>query len=87
MDLAMSRMNLVCLGYLKSKPHYEDFEAEDVIYDQDTVIALREYQQENKLSISGLADATTKKALDDSQCIAKTNRSGLESLGNLFKIN
>lgn len=42
MDLAMSRMNLVCLGYLKNQPDYEEFETEDVKYDRQTVIALRE---------------------------------------------
>ncbi|BDF96300.1 CsgG/HfaB family protein [Pseudoalteromonas sp. KAN5] len=84
MDLAMSRMNLVCLGYLKSQPHYEEFETEDVAYDRQTVIALREYQQEKQLKVTGLADEVTKKSLDDSQCLAKTNKSGLESLGSMF---
>ena len=87
MDLAMSRMNLVCLGYLKNQPDYEEFETEDVKYDRQTVIALREYQQEKQLKVSGLADEATKKSLDESQCIAKTNKSGLESLGSMFKIN
>lgn len=87
MDLAMSRMNLVCLGYLKNQPDYEEFETEDVKYDRQTVIALREYQQEKQLKVTGLADEATKKSLDESQCIAKTNKSGLESLGNIFKIN
>ncbi|WP_392342846.1 CsgG/HfaB family protein [Pseudoalteromonas prydzensis] len=87
MDLAMSRMNLVCLGYLKNQPDYEEFETEDVKYDRQTVIALREYQQEKQLKVTGLADEATKKSLDASQCIAKTNKSGLESLGNIFKIN
>ncbi|MEI8604757.1 peptidoglycan-binding domain-containing protein [Pseudoalteromonas sp. B160] len=83
----MSRMNLVCLGYLKNQPDYEEFETEDVKYDRQTVIALREYQQEKQLKVSGLADEATKKSLDESQCIAKTNKSGLESLGSMFKIN
>lgn len=87
MDLAMSRMNLVCLGYLKNQPDYEEFETEDVKYDRQTVIALREYQQEKQLKVTGLADEATKKSLDESQCIAKTNKSGLESLGSMFKIN
>ncbi|MFK3873466.1 CsgG/HfaB family protein [Pseudoalteromonas rhizosphaerae] len=87
MDLAMSRMNLVCLGYLKNQPDYEEFETEDVKYDRQTVIALREYQQEKQLKVSGLADEATKKSLDESQCIAKTNKSGFESLGSMFKIN
>lgn len=87
MDLAMSRMNLVCLGYLKNQPNYEEFETEDVKYDRQTVIALREYQQEKQLKVTGLADEATKKSLDESQCIAKTNKSGLESLGSMFKIN
>ena len=87
MDLAMSRLSLVCLGYLKNKPHYEEFDTEFVKYDTDTVIALREYQQESALNVTGLADADTKKALDDSQCIAKTNKSSLDSIGNMFKFN
>lgn len=87
MDLAMSRLNLVCLGYLKNKPHYEEFDTETVKYDTDTVIALKEYQQEHKLDVTGLADELTKKALDESQCIAKTNKSSLESIGNMFKFN
>lgn len=87
MDLAMSRMNLVCLGYLKNQPDYEEFETEDVKYDRQTVLALREYQQEKSLKVTGLADETTKKSLDDSKCLAKTQQSGLESLGNMFKFN
>ncbi|MGX1114553.1 CsgG/HfaB family protein [Pseudoalteromonas lipolytica] len=87
MDLAMSRLNLVCLGYLKNQPHYEEFETEDVKYDRATVIALTEYQQENKLTVTGLADEKTKQSLDNTQCIAKTNKSGLESLGSMFKFN
>ena len=83
----MSRMNLVCLGYLKSQPDYEEFETEDVKYDRQTVLALREYQQEKSLKVTGLADETTKKSLDDSKCLAKTQQSGLESLGNMFKFN
>ncbi|HCV02832.1 hypothetical protein E5N72_00720 [Pseudoalteromonas sp. MEBiC 03607] len=86
-DLAMSRLNLVCLGYLKQQPHYEEFDVEDVKYDQATVIALTEYQQENKLKVTGLADEATKKSLDDTQCIAKTNKSHLESLGSMFKFD
>jgi len=86
-DLAMSRLNLVCLGYLKRQPHYEEYEIEDVEYDQATVIALTEYQQEKKLKVTGLADETTKKSLDDSGCIAKTNKSSLESFGSMFKFN
>ncbi|MCO7252119.1 CsgG/HfaB family protein [Pseudoalteromonas sp. Ps84H-4] len=86
-DLAMSRLNLVCLGYLKQQPHYEEFDVEDVKYDQATVIALTEYQQENKLKVTGLADEATKKSLDDTQCIAKTNKSSLESLGSMFKFD
>ena len=87
MDLAMSRMNLVCLGYLRNQPHYEEFETQDVEYDRQTVIALREYQQEKQLTVTGLADEATKKHLDDSKCIAKTQKSGLESLGNIFQID
>ncbi|MFY8285740.1 CsgG/HfaB family protein [Pseudoalteromonas sp. SSMSWG5] len=86
-DLAMSRLNLVCLGYLKQQPHYEEFDVEDVKYDQATVIALTEYQQENKLKVTGLADEATKKSLDDTQCIAKTNKSHLESLGSMFRFD
>ncbi|GAA58306.1 hypothetical protein P20652_0157 [Pseudoalteromonas sp. BSi20652] len=85
MDLAMSRLNLVCLGYLRNQPNYEEFETQDVEYDRKTVIALREYQQESKLEVTGLADAATKKSLDDSECIAKSNKSGLDSLGSMFK--
>ena len=84
-DLAMSRLNLVCLGYLRNQPNYEEFETQDVEYDRKTVIALREYQQESKLEVTGLADAATKKSLDDSECIAKSNKSGLDSLGSMFK--
>lgn len=87
MDLAMSRLNLICLGYLKNKPHYEEFETEDVKYDQDSVRALRIYQKENKLTVTGLADENTKESLDNSQCIAKTQKSGLKSLGSIFQIN
>ena len=87
MDLAMSRMNLVCLGYLRNQPYYEEFETQDVEYDRQTVIALREYQQEKQLTVTGLADEATKKHLDDSKCIAKTQKSGLESLGNIFQID
>ena len=87
MDLAMSRMNLVCLGYLRNQPHYEEFETQDVEYDRQTVIALREYQQEKQLTVTGLADEATKKHLDDSKCIAKTQKSGLESLGSIFQID
>ena len=87
MDVAMSRLSLICLGYLKNKPFYEEFEVEDVKYDKNTVLALREYQQENQLKVTGLADPETKKALDDSKCIAKTQKSGLQSLGSMFKIN
>ena len=86
-DLAMSRLNLVCLGYLKRQPHYEEYEIEDVEYDEATVMALTEYQQEKKLKVTGLADETTKKSLDDSGCIAKTNKSSLESFGSMFKFN
>jgi len=39
------------------------------------------------LKVTGLADETTKKSLDDSKCLAKTQQSGLESLGNMFKFN
>ncbi|MDC9510273.1 CsgG/HfaB family protein [Pseudoalteromonas sp. Angola-4] len=85
LDLAMSRLNLICLGYLRNQPDYEEFETQDVEYDRKTVIALREYQQENKLDVTGLADAATKKSLDDSECIAKSNKSGLDSLGSMFK--
>ncbi|CAM3001632.1 CsgG/HfaB family protein [Pseudoalteromonas distincta] len=85
LDLAMSRLNLMCLGYLRHQPNYEEFETQDVEYDRKTVIALREYQQENKLAVTGLADAATKKSLDDSECIAKSNKSGLDSLGSMFK--
>jgi len=87
MDVAMSRLSLICLGYLKNKPYYEEFEVEDVKYDKNTVVALREYQQENQLKVTGLADTDTKKSLDDSLCIAKTQKSSLQSLGNMFKIN
>jgi len=87
MDVAMSRMNLICLGYLKNTPDYEEFEVDDVKYDHNTVVALSEYQQENQLKVTGLVDAETKKALGDSECIAKTNRSAFESLGSLFKVN
>lgn len=87
MDLAMSRMNLVCLGYLRNQPHYEEFDTQDVEYDRQTVIALREYQQEKQLAVTGLADEATKKHLDDSKCIAKTQKSGLESLGSIFQID
>ncbi|KAA1158258.1 CsgG/HfaB family protein [Pseudoalteromonas fuliginea] len=87
MDLAMSRLSLVCLGYLRNQPDYEEFETQDVEYDRKTVIALREYQQDKKLKVTGLADETTKKSLDDSGCIAKTNKSSLESIGNMFKFN
>jgi len=87
MDLAMSRLSLVCLGYLRNQPDYEEFETQDVEYDRKTVIALREYQQENELEVTGLADETTKKSLDDSGCIAKTNKSSLESISNMFKFN
>ncbi|MBU2971002.1 peptidoglycan-binding protein [Pseudoalteromonas sp. C2R02] len=84
MDIAMSRMSLICLGYLKTKPEYEEFEIADLKYDQNTVVALREYQGENKLKVTGLADPETKKSLGDTECIAKTNRSALESLGRIF---
>ncbi|AQQ00018.1 hypothetical protein B0W48_09590 [Pseudoalteromonas aliena] len=87
MDLAMSRLSLVCLGYLRNQPDYEEFETQDVEYDRKTVIALREYQQDKKLKVTGLADETTKKSLDDSGCIAKTNKSSLESISNMFKFN
>ncbi|WP_282130782.1 CsgG/HfaB family protein [Pseudoalteromonas aliena] len=87
MDLAMSRLSLVCLGYLRNQPDYEEFETQDVEYDRKTVIALREYQQDKKIKVTGLADETTKKSLDDSGCIAKTNKSSLESIGNMFKFN
>ena len=83
----MSRLSLVCLGYLRNQPDYEEFETQDVEYDRKTVIALREYQQDKKLKVTGLADETTKKSLDDSGCIAKTNKSSLESIGNMFKFN
>jgi curli biogenesis system outer membrane secretion channel CsgG len=84
MDIAMSRMSLVCLGYLKTRPEYEEFEIADLKYDHNTVVALREYQGENKLEVTGLADVQTKKALGDTECIAKTNRSALESIGSIF---
>lgn len=87
MDLAMSRLSLVCLGYLRNQPDYEEFETQDVEYDRKTVIALREYQQDKKIKVTGLADETTKKSLDDSGCIAKTNKSSLESISNMFKFN
>ncbi len=83
----MSRLSLVCLGYLRNQPDYEEFETQDVEYDRKTVIALREYQQDKKLKVTGLADETTKKSLDDSGCIAKTNKSSLESISNMFKFN
>jgi curli biogenesis system outer membrane secretion channel CsgG len=87
MDLAMSRMNLVCLGYLKGQPNYEEFETQDVEYDRQTVVALREYQQDKKLKVTGLSDEATKSSLDKSECIAKTNKSTLESIGSMFKFN
>lgn len=87
MDLAMSRMNLVCLGYLRNQPHYEEFETQDVEYDRQTVIALQEYQKDKQLEVTGLADEKTKKLLDESKCIAKTQKSGLESLGSIFQID
>lgn len=84
MDIAMSRMSLICLGYLKTKPEYEEFEIADLAYDQNTVVALKEYQSENKLKVTGLADVDTKKSLGDTECIAKTNRSAFESIGSIF---
>ncbi|MFC3033709.1 CsgG/HfaB family protein [Pseudoalteromonas fenneropenaei] len=87
MNIAMSRIHLVCLGYLKNKPEYEDFEVDDVSYDRPTVAALRAYQGENGFAVTGLADKTTKEALDKSECIAQSNAAGMKSLGSYFGVD
>lgn len=87
MNIAMSRMHLVCLGYLKNRPEYEEFEVDDVSYDKATVIALRNYQKESGFAVTGLADKTTKEALDQNTCIADSNASGIRSVGSYFGVS
>lgn len=87
MNIAMSRIHLVCLGYLKNRPEYEEFEVDDVAYDKATVIALRNFQKENGFTVTGLADKATKEALDQDTCVAESNASGIRSVGSYFGVS
>lgn len=86
-DLRYAQAELHCLGYLRHFNEDEDVDMYDIKYDEASVRAIRTYQQESALTVSGFIDAKTKKSLEKTNCTAKTIESSIKAFGSMFGVD